>query len=351
MLLIVSFSAILLVTFAALAFISYQTKTTQSQINEIVTGNNKKTRLLVEMQQAARERSLALYSMINIKDPFEYDEFRMKYQGYAGEFIKARETLLSMPLSNTEKDLIDRQGELSRIAVPLQNSIIKFIDKQRFKDAINILINKSIPAQNDVLSQIAKIIDYQSDNNEYIVSKLRGRLNYTIILIVVISVIILTLTIMTCSYVIRRITSTEKQLFFEKELAQITLHSIGDGVITVDKNYHIKTINPVAEMLADVQGQDVIGKNILSIYEGESAKQRSEINNNLAGTRIQRSLFDFTLTKMMGRSLRLNILLHLLSIRIKMCSAQLLFYVMLPKSAQWKSVLATRHHMTPLQVS
>ncbi len=300
LLLIFSFSFILLVTFAALAIISHQIKETQLQINEIVTDNNKKTGLLVDMQQAARERSLALYSLINIKDPFEYDETRMKYQSYAGIFIKARETILSMPLSDTERAMIDKQGELSRYVLSLQNKIIKFIDKQRFKSAIDILINQAIPSQNAVLSHIAKTIDLQTKNNEYIVEKLQNRLDNNIVLIIVISIVIFFLTVLASSYAIRQITNTEKQLFFEKELAQITLHSIGDGVITVDKNYNIKTINPVAELLADVKSKDVIGKSILTIYENENGKQRTEINDNLSGSNIQRSLFDFTLTKKDG---------------------------------------------------
>lgn len=300
LLLIVSFSAILLVTFTALAFISHQIKATQSQINEIVTSNNKKSRLLVEMQQAARERSLALYSMVNTINPFEYDEIFMKFQSYAGVFIKARQTLLSMSLSKTEYELIQKQGELSQHAVPLQNLIIELIDKEKFKDAVNLLINESIPAQNAVLTQISTIINFQHSNNELILKQLQNRLDNNIVVIIVISIIILILTVLTALYVISRITKTEKQLFFEKELAQITLHSIGDGVITVDKDYLIQTINPVAEMLADIKSQDVIGKNILSIYEGESAKQRSEINSNLTNNGIQRSLFDFTLTKKDG---------------------------------------------------
>ena len=300
LLLIMSYSAILLVTFTALAFISLQIKATQSQINEIVASNNKKSRLLVEMQQSARERSLVLYSMVSIKDPFEYDDAFMTYQSHAGIFINARQTLLAMHLSQDEKLLMEKQGKLSKHAVPLQNLIIKFLDKKRFKDAVDILINKSIPAQNAVLAQISKIINFQRDNNELIVNQLQDRLDYNLILIIFISIIILTLTIFTSAYVISRITKTEKQLFFEKELAQTTLHSIGDGVITVDKNYLIQTINPIAEMLADVKKQNVIGKNILSIYEGESAKQRSKINDNLASSDIQRSLFDFTLTKKDG---------------------------------------------------
>lgn len=300
MLLIMSFSAILIVTFTALAFISLQIKATQSQINEIVTSNNKKSRLLVEMQQSARERSLALYSMVSNKDPFEYDDAFMTYQNHAEIFIKARQTLLAMHLSQDEKLLIEKQGKLSKHAVPLQNLIIKFLDKERFRDAVDMLINKSIPAQNAVLAQISKIINFQRDNNELIVNQLQDRLDNNLILIVFISIIILTLTIFTSAYVISRITKTEKLLFFEKELAQTTLHSIGDGVITVDKNHLIQTINPVAELLADVKKQNVTGKNILSIYEGESAKQRSKINDNLTEPDIQRSLFDFTLTKKDG---------------------------------------------------
>ena len=300
LLLIVSFSAILLVTFAALVFISFQIKATQLQIDEIVTSNNKKSRLLVEMQQASRERSLALYNMVNTINPFEYEDIYKRFQSYAREFVEARQIFLSMPLSLTELDLINKQEVLSQYSLPLQNRIIKLVGKERFKTAVNVLINESIPAQNAVVSQISKIIDFQHNNNDLIVDQLQSRLDYNIIIIIVISIIILILTVLTALYVINKITETEKQLFFEKELAQITLHSIGDGVITVDKDYLIKSINPVAEMLADVKGHEIIGKNILKIYPGESEKQRSEINGNFTGNSTQRSLFDFTLTKKDG---------------------------------------------------
>ena len=300
LLLIGSFSSILLVTFFALTFISVQIKTTQAQINEIVTSNNKKSRLVVEMQQSARDRSLALYSMVSAKDAFDYDAFYINYKHQAALFINARQAFLSMPLSKKEQELINHQGKLSRLALPQQNIIIKLLHKRRFDDAAKLLIKKSIPAQNAVLTQLTKIIDFQNDNNEKIVTQLQSKTEKNIVIIVAMSVVILLLTIFTALYVITRITRTEELLYFEKELAQITLQSIGDGVITVNKNYMIQTINPVAEMLADVKKHDVINKNILSIYDGESPKQRSQINQNLEKTSIQRSLFDFTLTKKDG---------------------------------------------------
>ena len=300
LLLIGSFSMILLVTFAALAFISLQTIVTQAQINEIVNSNNIKSRLLVEMQLLARERSLALYTMINIKDPVEYNKVFKKYRYYADDFNKAREKLLSMSQSEKEIDLLKMQDKLSKQAVPLQSIIIKLLDKNRFKDAVDVLIKKSIPAQNAVLSQISKIINVQNKNNKKILNQLQNQLNSNIIFIIIISAIIFLITILTGLFVIKRVTKTEKQLFFEKELAEITLNSIGDGVITVDKDYHIQSINPVAEMLTDVNKENIIGENILTIYSGESEKQRSKINKNLLASGIKRSSFDFTLTKKNG---------------------------------------------------
>lgn len=48
---------------------------------------------------------------------------------------------------------------------------------------------------------------------------------------------------------VAEIKQVQAQLFEEKELLQITLDSIGDGVITTDNHYRIKHINPVAEKL------------------------------------------------------------------------------------------------------
>src|SRR3970040_2950656 len=45
----------------------------------------------------------------------------------------------------------------------------------------------------------------------------------------------------------RRVIRTENELEREKELAQVTLHSIGDGVITTDVAGRVDYINPVAE--------------------------------------------------------------------------------------------------------
>lgn len=61
----------------------------------------------------------------------------------------------------------------------------------------------------------------------------------------------------------------EEQLYHEKELAQVTLNSIGDAVITTDLNGIIQSLNPQAEVLtgwrqSEAQGQPL--KRVLQLF-------------------------------------------------------------------------------------
>ena len=52
----------------------------------------------------------------------------------------------------------------------------------------------------------------------------------------------------------------EEALFREKESAQITLQSIGDGVITTDDECNVEYLNPVAEELTGWRVDDATGQ-------------------------------------------------------------------------------------------
>jgi len=65
----------------------------------------------------------------------------------------------------------------------------------------------------------------------------------------------------------------EKALYEEKEKAQVTLKSIGDAVITTDKNGFIEYANPAAEFLLELKAGDIIGKSyndVIRVYDSIS---------------------------------------------------------------------------------
>ena len=73
--------------------------------------------------------------------------------------------------------------------------------------------------------------------------------------------------------------SLEQALYQEKELAQITLHSIGDAVITTDERGCIKDFNPVAERLTGWQAKDAKQKPIAEVCKIVDGNTRKRLKN------------------------------------------------------------------------
>ena len=73
----------------------------------------------------------------------------------------------------------------------------------------------------------------------------------------------------------------EDALFREKESAQITLQSIGDGVITTDANNIVEYINPVAEELTGWKVDDASGRPIDEIFRGFHEETCEPLENPL----------------------------------------------------------------------
>ena len=74
----------------------------------------------------------------------------------------------------------------------------------------------------------------------------------------------------------------EEALFREKESAQITLRSIGDGVITTDAECNVEYINPVAEELSGWKVDDASGRPIDEIFRSFHEETCEPLENPLA---------------------------------------------------------------------
>ena len=71
----------------------------------------------------------------------------------------------------------------------------------------------------------------------------------------------------------------EHSLSQEKKLAQITLHSIGDAVITTDEAGYIKDFNPVAEKLTGWSAQDAKRRSISEVCKIVDSNTRKPLRN------------------------------------------------------------------------
>ncbi|HQR23441.1 MAG TPA: PAS domain S-box protein, partial [Steroidobacteraceae bacterium] len=74
----------------------------------------------------------------------------------------------------------------------------------------------------------------------------------------------------------------EDALFKEKESAQITLQSIGDGVITTDQHLIMEYLNPVAEELTGWRFEEAQGRHIDDIFRGFHEETCEPLENPLS---------------------------------------------------------------------
>ncbi|MFQ5633800.1 MAG: EAL domain-containing protein [Gammaproteobacteria bacterium] len=74
----------------------------------------------------------------------------------------------------------------------------------------------------------------------------------------------------------------EEALFREKESAQITLQSIGDGVVTTDADCNIEYMNPVAEDLTGWKVDDATGCPIDEVFRGFHEETCEPLENPLS---------------------------------------------------------------------
>ncbi len=75
---------------------------------------------------------------------------------------------------------------------------------------------------------------------------------------------------------------TEQALFAEKERAQVTLHSIGDGVITTDAEGIVEYINPIAEKLTGWQCNEAQGLPLARVFRVINEQTRQPVIDPVA---------------------------------------------------------------------
>ncbi|MDH5178613.1 MAG: EAL domain-containing protein [Gammaproteobacteria bacterium] len=239
---------------------------THEHVQSIVDKHNVKTSLITEMMWAARERSLNLYHMISISDPFERDDVFLEYTYHAAEFGHARSQLMQMKLTKEESTLLDRQARATRETVPVQDQVIELLNVGRISQAYDLLINKAVPSQNRVMDALHSLSLLQQQAAQELAQQNASIMHESNMLILLLGIIALSLSIVIAFKVTRRALHSEKVLQLEKDHAEVTLQSIGDAVITTDENGIIKDMNAIAESLTGWSRKAAINHNLAGIF-------------------------------------------------------------------------------------
>ncbi|MCP5419803.1 MAG: EAL domain-containing protein [Gammaproteobacteria bacterium] len=91
------------------------------------------------------------------------------------------------------------------------------------------------------------------------------------------AVLLATLLLSYPLWIWRRLIATLQNLFIERERSQVTLHSIGDGVITTDSKGIVEYLNPIAETLTGYPLREALGRPLVEILRIVNEHSRAPV--------------------------------------------------------------------------
>lgn len=238
-------------------------------LHRVVLEHDVKMDLVWNMRHSARERAMILHRLVMSEDPFEQDELVQQFHNMAATFIAAREQLLTLPLSTDEQTSLNLALQLARLGGIAQEEVVTQMLQSKRKDATVLLLSKVASIQGQVLAQLDGMLEYQ--RNAAQTAELQADKAYRSALYLMFSIgtAALAIGLAIAIYVTRRTARIEADLIAEKLRAQLTLHSIGDAIITIDMLGHVTYLNKIAEELtgwSNIEAKNKAASKVLDIF-------------------------------------------------------------------------------------
>ncbi len=300
-LLLVAFGGVLGLFVLTILSGSYYAYQNNARLEAITNTLNVKDELVDTMYTAARERSLLLYSMLLSGDAFVRDQMHLEFNNHGGRFARARLKLLTMALSRDEKKLLDQQAAITKENVPRQNLIVDLIFDDKLDRAHRLLTEQAVPQQNKVLALLSQLKSMQQKKIDELVTIARQSRQQTLVIIGLLGGLAISLSLFIAWYIIGKISRMENNLFMEKRLAQITLDSIGDAVLTTDNQGRITSFNHIAEQITACTASEAISMPIDKIFcvfsENDRKRLLDPVNIVLSERRVLNSRPDVILKR------------------------------------------------------
>jgi diguanylate cyclase (GGDEF)-like protein/PAS domain S-box-containing protein len=110
------------------------------------------------------------------------------------------------------------------------------------------------------------VLEASGTNAMAVVDEARDATRHGLLTLGAVGTLLLVLGTIIAILVTRKVRRAESEVEIEKELAEVTLHSIGDGVVTTDADGRVEYLNPVAEKYTGWRNADARGRTLADVY-------------------------------------------------------------------------------------
>jgi hypothetical protein len=146
------FTVALLLMLAVIGLGVTQMSRLNTELANVVSINNVKTRLASQMRNAIRDRQMLMHNIVVSIDPWEKDRLFQLFQQYGERYSKDRRQLGTMLSTMDEQILINELDALTSINQPVMFKVIEAALDENNYGALTLLQEEAIPLQNRLVT-------------------------------------------------------------------------------------------------------------------------------------------------------------------------------------------------------
>ena len=273
---IAGFSVMLLLLLAVTIIGVTHIRLLSNQLTAIVSERNQKSDYAATMHALHEARFQSLMLSSGMDDAFSRDEEMMRFSSMARDFIQVRDRFLALPLDTSERAIWESMRSEVRQVEMHASVAFDLLQSNQLTPARAYLEQVFAPHQAAMMDGWKALVQLQREKNQQALLQARAARDHAQQLAIGLSAAALLVGTIIALFVVRLSQRLERDLFEEKERAQITLQAIGDGVVRIDADLLTRYLNPIAERLVGQAWREASGKpigEVLRLFEKVSRQE------------------------------------------------------------------------------
>jgi diguanylate cyclase (GGDEF)-like protein/PAS domain S-box-containing protein len=265
-LLFASFGLLLSVLIALIAFGLTRIETFNRQINTLTEAQGRGIGAISELFLASGQRSALIDRLSGGETPRERDAALARYPAAISVYEEAMKKLRALQVSEAEQAAREEAVAAAAAAQAAGDEIVALLMRGEIAAASELNLTRAVEADARLQETLYLLLEANHAQTADAIAAANKGMRHGFMLIGAGGILALLAGLVIAGLVIRIVARTEARLGREKELAEVTLHSIVDGVITTDAAGRVEYLNPVAEHYLGWSSAQAVGKRLADVY-------------------------------------------------------------------------------------
>ena len=260
------FGVLLILIIALTLFGLWRIHIINQRIEALVHEQTLSAEMLTVLLTVSQQRQQSMHKLFAARSGVERAAANREFQALTEPLFGTLDGLEHRELSAPERSALKQAFEAASRLREVRDRVVALLMQADVAGASELLWQQGLPAQEIFQVSLNQVVESKRAATLAAVAQASAALRDALFLVALVGMLILSAGAGIAIFVMRRIALSENALHREKELAQVTLHSIADGVITLDADGLVDYMNPVAEEYTGWQSRDARGQPLDSVY-------------------------------------------------------------------------------------